>query len=79
MRKFYEKCEINLKIQSTYHQFFEYFKIYAIIIPILLKGGEFMINNIIFDWNGTLMDDTLFTMNIENEMLAKRGMNTLTL
>ena len=38
-----------------------------------------MINNIIFDWNGTLMDDTLFTMNIENEMLAKRGMNTLTL
>lgn len=38
-----------------------------------------MINNIIFDWNGTLMDDTLFTMNIENEMLAKRGMKTLTL
>ena len=40
---------------------------------------EKLINNIIFDWNGTLMDDTLFTMNIENEMLAKRGMNTLTL
>lgn len=34
---------------------------------------------IIFDWNGTLIDDAPFTMEIENRMLAARGMKTVTM
>ncbi len=34
---------------------------------------------IIFDWNGTLIDDASFTMEIENDMLAARGMKTVTM
>ena len=38
-----------------------------------------MIKNIIFDWNGTLIDDTQLSLEIENDLFLERGLRRIDL
>ena len=38
-----------------------------------------MIKNIIFDWNGTLIDDTQLSLEIENDLFLERGLRQIDL